>query len=98
MNDDPRIPEDLITTAHAARIARLHIAGIRRWIKSGRLPGYRIGGRWWVSRAELMELWRTAGQLMAERNPGIVLPSTRREQRAQYRASMDKLRELGVKV
>jgi hypothetical protein len=35
---------------------------------------------------------------MAERNPGIVLPSTRREQRAQYRASMDKLRELGVKV
>lgn len=98
MADEIILPDDLISTSHAARLARLHISGIRRWIKSGKVHGYRSGGRLWVSRAELMAQWQTAGEVAAERAAGQLLPSTRRQERAQARQLQALLRAKGIKV
>lgn len=46
-------PKDLINTRRAARILRLHVNSVRRWIAEGKLTGYRHGGRWHVSKAEV---------------------------------------------
>ena len=51
------LPEDLIESKHAARLAQCHIQAVYRWILKGKLRGWRRCGRTFVSRAELMGLF-----------------------------------------
>lgn len=52
-------PTDLITLTQATRIMprrkgkRIATAVLLRWIRSGRLRGWRVAGRWMVSEAEV---------------------------------------------
>jgi excisionase family DNA binding protein len=52
------IPDDLITTRAAAKLAgNCHLSTILRWILTDKLGGWRRGGRWYVSRAEVLAMW-----------------------------------------
>lgn len=60
------LPNDLIGTKEAARLARCHLASVYRWIlphhgKPPRLRSWRRTGRLFVSRAELLGLFQPAG-------------------------------------
>jgi len=59
MCDEQQPPDDLISFAEGARLAgNCHRSTVLRWVLSGRLDGWRIGGRCFVSRAALLGLWR----------------------------------------
>lgn len=42
-----------LTTAQAAEILQLHVVTVRRLLKSGQLPGIRVGGQWRLNPADL---------------------------------------------
>ena len=49
------IPDDLITPNKAAKVARVSISSIYRWILSGMLPAFKRGGsRYLVSRKAVL--------------------------------------------
>jgi excisionase family DNA binding protein len=50
------LPDDLISTPKAARLLDVHISTIRQWFFKGRIRGWRVGGRWKVSRAEVLNV------------------------------------------
>jgi hypothetical protein len=92
-------PDDLIDTFEASKLVKLHVQIVRRWLRTGRVQGWRISRRWYVSKAELMSHWKTSAELLAEkeaeRGP---LPSTRRELSRREKAVYQKLRDMGMKV
>ncbi len=45
---------DLLVIEDLARVLRITPAGVRAALRAGRLPGRRIGKRWFVSRAALL--------------------------------------------
>ncbi len=51
---------DLMTGAEVADFLRVHIASVRRWARSGRLHGYRLGGRgdWRFRRQDVLSFLR----------------------------------------
>jgi excisionase family DNA binding protein len=53
-------PDDLISTRVAADRYNLNIRTLVRWIHLGRLPAYRMAGRWRLSAAELDHFILTA--------------------------------------
>lgn len=53
------IPNDLVDTRTAARIAGVHVSSVYRWVLSGRLRGWkRAGARYLISRADLAGMLR----------------------------------------
>lgn len=57
------IPDDLISVCEAARLLpsrkpgrRMHYGTLYRWIREGRLQGWRVGSHWFVSRREVVAL------------------------------------------
>ena len=46
--------QGFIGTREAARIAGHHQARFRKLLKDGVMPGYRLNGRWRVSKSELL--------------------------------------------
>ncbi len=65
MENTTQPPDDLVGLAEAARILpcaipgrKIHTATLCRWIFSGRLRGWKICGRLFVSRADLRALAR----------------------------------------
>lgn len=48
------VPNDLIDTTEASKLASVSKATIRRWCSEGKLPSWRVGGRWRVSRADVI--------------------------------------------
>jgi excisionase family DNA binding protein len=58
------MPSTQLTTGAIAAETGAHIATVRRWIDSGRLPAYRVGNRWRVHREDL-NAFLNAGQLPA---------------------------------
>jgi len=52
------IPDDLITMSAAAKLAGAHLATVHRWRLTGRLRAWKRVGRYLVSRAELLGLFR----------------------------------------
>ena len=93
MSDTEDIPDDLITTPHAARLARVHIATIRRWIFARKIGAYRIGGLWMVSRAELLAKWQRVEAVVPEPPERI---ETGTERRRHERWVERELRRHGV--
>lgn len=57
--------DEYLSAAAAAKVAGVHPATIRSWVRDGRLPEHRAGNRVRVSRADLEELLR-AGPRRAE--------------------------------
>lgn len=55
MSDD--VPKDLRTPKKLAKLLDVHVSTVRRWIREGRLRGYRIGGRHRASEADAMALY-----------------------------------------
>ncbi len=60
-------PEDLkdlqlLTVEELATLLRVNPWTVRRLIKTGQIPGVRLGGRLYVSRRAFEELFLTAGQ------------------------------------
>jgi excisionase family DNA binding protein len=65
MSTPDAIPQDLIPLSEAcklgprpARGARRHRSTVLRWVLAGRLRGWKSGGNWYVSKAELQALLR----------------------------------------
>lgn len=54
MFDEPVIPQDLLTPNEAAKVIGTSSATIRRWIRSGALPGFKLGGHLRVSKADVL--------------------------------------------
>lgn len=49
----PPTPTDLIRVSAAAKILGIHPVTLREWIHAGKIPGFRIGCRWRLSRADV---------------------------------------------
>ncbi len=52
------MPLDLIEAGEAASMAMVHVSGIRRWVKDGKLRGWRRAGRVFVSQSELAAMFQ----------------------------------------
>jgi hypothetical protein len=62
------LPDDLLTLAEAARLARASPSSVYRWTRTGRLRGWvRTGGVVFVSAAEVRGLFRA---VRPPRQPG----------------------------
>jgi excisionase family DNA binding protein len=51
-------PNDLIPAVQGASLLHLHVSGVYRWIFSGKLRGWKRGGRYFVSRSDCENLFR----------------------------------------
>jgi hypothetical protein len=51
------LPADLATPKVAARLLRCHLATVYRFLLSGNPTGYKRGGRWYVSLADVRRLF-----------------------------------------
>jgi excisionase family DNA binding protein len=83
MSTPDTTPQDLIPLSEAcklgprpARGTRRHRSTVLRWVLAGRLRGWRSGGNWYVSKAELQALLR----------PECVQPAACEEVRARLEA------------
>lgn len=72
------LPEDLIDTTKAARLAKCHVTSVHRWIQRGQLRGWRRCGRMFVSQAELVGLFQNV-------KPHLVVKEERRQERRDRR-------------
>src|SRR5262245_47288812 len=52
------LPDDLIDTRAAARLARTHVNTVRRWVFTHKIPGWRRGGRLFVSARDIKAMWK----------------------------------------
>ncbi len=53
---EPVIPTDLLTPRQAGALLGVDGATVRRWIKAGKLPGFKLVGRVRVSKADVLAL------------------------------------------
>jgi excisionase family DNA binding protein len=83
----PPSPTDLIRILDAARLIDTHPGTIRRWLRSGRLRGYRRVGRYLVSKADVLGLVQPI-DVDAER---VERNAARREEYARLPASAAEL-------
>ncbi len=51
------LPQDLRTPKQLAKLLGVHVTTIRRWMREGRLKGYRIGERSRASQAAALALY-----------------------------------------
>jgi hypothetical protein len=86
------IPDDLVDVTHAAKQAHCHVGTIHRWIRKGRLRGWKRCGRWFCSQAELLGLFTP----QKDARPARLIPTARTlAARASWADAM--LRQMGVK-
>lgn len=62
-------PDEFLTTAHAAEVAKVAQGTIRRWIRAGRLTSQRAGRELRVLRSDLAALMHNHGGGDRERTP-----------------------------
>lgn len=62
-------PDEFLTTAHAAEVAKVAQGTIRRWIRAGRLTSQRAGRELRVLRSDLAALMHEHGRGDRERTP-----------------------------
>lgn len=56
--------DELLTTAEVAAYLKLSQRTAWRWCKSGRLPAFKVGHQWRVSRSDLEAFVRQQGKLL----------------------------------
>jgi len=85
--------ESLITALETARLLRVHISTVRRWIKQGKLPAYRVGGKGVrVRYGDVQKLIAPIGESqqkarrMDKAEPFAIRPLTEEEQQRAFAA------------
>jgi len=86
------LPSDLIKLAEAARLVGVSPASIWRWLVTGKLPGYKLFGRWRVSKADLLAAYQKGAR--KPRCQPSELPSSQR----QHEAAVSWLQRKGFRV
>lgn len=81
------LPADLLDVNAVARMFAVHVSAVYRWIHAHKLPAYRIGSRWKVSRAEAVAFVEHTGT--AAKGEAAARPMTHQE-------AMRLLRDAGV--
>lgn len=82
---------DLLNPKEAAKILRCDPASIRRWVKVGLLPGYKIGTRVYVAVEDVEAMCQRAEPEEGAR------PLTKRELAAEAAETDRILREAGIR-
>lgn len=93
-------PADPIRAIDAAKLLKTHPATIHRAIASGRLRGWRLLGRVYVSQAEVQQLWEpipTRAERHAEAVADGSMPETKSQIAAREAYVDQKLREAGIR-
>ncbi len=93
-------PDDLISTIDAGKILRCTSATVLRWILQGRIPGYRCGYRWRVSRADVLAQIRAFTVADANNRKladAATRPATRQELDAREKEVDEYLRKVGIR-
>ncbi len=85
------LPADLLDVSSVARLWQCHVSCVYRQLHSGKLAGYRIGGRWKVSKADAVAFVKRTGPGVIEGEVG-----TDRVPRMGHDAAMALLRSAGV--
>lgn len=85
------IPADLVTPKVIARDLQCHITSVYRAIHAGRLPAYRRGGRYLISRAAALALLEPVRVEPRE-------PADARADERRHAAAMELLRAQGYRV
>lgn len=58
MQNLPTLPDDLITSTVAAKLALCQVVAVHRWVQAGRIRGWKRAGRLFVSEAEVRGLFK----------------------------------------
>lgn len=74
---------DLLTTNQAAKIVGVDSATIRSWIRTGKLPGFKLVGRVRVSKADVEALVKPIGDA-----PRMESPEAKMVRDAETRATL----------
>lgn len=72
------IPDDLMPLRKAAGLAQCHWATLMRWVLEHKVTGYRRGGRWFVSRAQVLGMFRAPNPPSERRCPSKHLEAIKR--------------------
>jgi excisionase family DNA binding protein len=91
------IPDDLIELPDAARLIGVSYQTAHRWIKTGQLPGYRIGGRYRVSKRDVMDMVQPFDANAHQADVAASRPLSRRELAARDAETDQVLRAAGVR-
>lgn len=91
-NNTPIIPTDLTTVAEIAKLLSTSTASVRRWVRVGDLPGFKLGGQMRISKADALAF-------LVRVKPDNERPHipTRAEYEARKAADDEILRRAGVK-
>lgn len=88
------LPQDLLPLCEAARLLpgirpgkRLNVATLWRWCRTGKIPAWRIGRSWFVSRADVLAMPRPE----VPPRPAVVRTEG-------YAAAVEYLRSVGVRA
>ena len=87
----PIIPTDLLDTLSAAKLLQCDRATITRWIFTGKLPAFRVGGRWRISRADVLSM------IERYKPQDVPMPRTRAEVEAEAAHVDAVLRSVGIR-
>jgi excisionase family DNA binding protein len=85
------VPPDLISTSEAAKLAKVSLWSLYRWVAAGLIPAWRRGGRIFISKEDALGTFKR----IVPARPAVL---SAREQRLRREATEQRLRELGVKV
>lgn len=81
---------DLLTPAEVAELCNVTPATVRVWIRSGRIPGVRVGGRFRIHRLDLEKMLKPVEPAFVER------PESAAEKLKRDAETESILREWGV--
>lgn len=54
MKKETIIPEDLVTVQEVAKLLNTSTASVRRWVRVGMMPGFKLGGQMRISKADAL--------------------------------------------
>ena len=88
-------PDQLMTASQAARLLSVHISTIRRWIKQGKLPAYRVGDK--GVRVRHADVVRLITPFVQQPQTIVIPPITKEEQERGLRA-LDEVERLNEEL
>lgn len=91
MHMEINLPPDLISLPAAAKLIAVHGSTLRRWIASGKLAAWRVGGCYRVSRQDVLALVKPHEPVEGPR------PMTMEERRAKDAETDRVLKAAGVR-
>lgn len=65
-------PQSFLTPQEVSSLLRVSVYTVRRWIKEGSLPAYKVGRGWRISKAEMAH-WLERHQSAAGGGSGVLV-------------------------